>query len=108
MAEIKYSPAALSDLEDIGDYIAEELKSPDAALNTVSRIQDAIYRLSDFPRICCITDTQAAKLDSKITNARVSWERVPFSDYDLKNNYAETKRLKSRIAEITRNQETTL
>ena len=52
-----------------------------------------------------LTDAQAAKMDAKIINARVSWERVPFSDYDLKNNYAEIKRLEKRIAEISRNQE---
>jgi len=52
-----------------------------------------------------ITDLMAAMLDAKITNATVSWERVPFSDYELKNNYAEIKRLGKRIAEITRNQE---
>ena len=52
-----------------------------------------------------ITETQAAKLDSKITNATVSWERVPYSDYELKNNYAEIKRLEKRIAEVSRNKE---
>ena len=52
-----------------------------------------------------ITEAQAAKMDSKITNATVSWERVPFSDYELKNNYAEIKRLEKRIAEVSRNQE---
>ena len=52
-----------------------------------------------------ISDAQAAKLDAKIANATVSWERVPFSDYDLKNNYAETKRLEKRIGEVTRNRE---
>jgi hypothetical protein len=52
-----------------------------------------------------ITEAQAAKLDSKIANASVSWERVPYSDYELKNNYAEIKRLEKRIAEISRNQE---
>ena len=50
MARIKYSAAALLDLERIGDYIAEELKSPAAALNTVNSIQDAIDKLADFPR----------------------------------------------------------
>ena len=52
-----------------------------------------------------ITDDMAAKLDRKITSATVSWERVPYSDYMLKNNYAEMKRLEKRIAEVTRNQE---
>ena len=51
MAKIRYSEAAIQDLEEIGDYIAETLKSPMAALNTVSRIQDAVDRLADFPLI---------------------------------------------------------
>jgi len=52
-----------------------------------------------------ITDAQAAKIDDRITNARHPWECVPFSDYDLKNNYAEIRRLDKRIAEISRNQD---
>ena len=52
-----------------------------------------------------ITDEQAAKLDAKIENTRYSWEKVPFSTYDLTNNNSEIKRLKDRIAEISRNQE---
>ena len=41
MAKIKYSQAAIQDLEQIGDYITMELKNPIAALNTVDHIQDA-------------------------------------------------------------------
>ena len=52
-----------------------------------------------------ITETQAAKIDDRIVNARHPWERQPFSDYDIKNNYAEIKRLEKRIAEISRNQD---
>jgi plasmid stabilization system protein ParE len=49
VADIVYSPAAETDLEGIGDYIAITLKSPIAALNTVRRIQDSIDKLADFP-----------------------------------------------------------
>ena len=49
MAKINYSIAALEDLIGIGDYIAEELKSPPSALNTVNMIQDTIDNLIDFP-----------------------------------------------------------
>ena len=52
-----------------------------------------------------ITDEQAAKIDQRIATAQYPWDKTPFSDYSLKNNYGEMKRLKSRIAEITRNQE---
>ena len=51
MFNVCYSEAAKRDLEQIGDYIADDLKNPQAALNTVSRIQDAIDRLSEFPFI---------------------------------------------------------
>ncbi|MEW6696122.1 MAG: type II toxin-antitoxin system RelE/ParE family toxin [Bacillota bacterium] len=51
MAKIRYSAAAMQDLEEIGDYIADTLKSPIAALNTVNKIQDAVDKLADFPFI---------------------------------------------------------
>jgi plasmid stabilization system protein ParE len=41
----------MQDLEEIGDYIADTLKSPIAALNTVNKIQDAVDRLASFPQI---------------------------------------------------------
>jgi len=51
MTKINYSGAAVRDLEQIGDYIAEQFKDPQAALNTVNKIQDAIDKLADFPLI---------------------------------------------------------
>jgi len=52
-----------------------------------------------------ITEAQAAKIDTRITNATCSWDRIPFSEYELKNNYAEIKRLEKRIAEVSHNLE---
>jgi len=49
VATIDYSPGAISDLEQIGDYIELELSSPVAAINTVNKIQDSIDNLSTFP-----------------------------------------------------------
>jgi len=49
VVRVKYSDESIRDLEEIGDYIAEQLGSPKAALNTVSKIQDTIDRLNDFP-----------------------------------------------------------
>jgi len=51
VAKIRYSAEAIQDLEQIGDYIAETLKSPLIALNTVNKLQDAIDKLADFPFI---------------------------------------------------------
>ncbi|MCL1830993.1 MAG: hypothetical protein FWG21_06145 [Oscillospiraceae bacterium] len=52
-----------------------------------------------------ITDQQVSKLDAKIAAARYPWDNMPFSDYDLKNNYAEIRRLEKRIVEVTRNRD---
>ena len=51
MFKIRYSRVAKKDLEDIGDYIAMELKSPKAALNTITHIQDVIDKLEYAPHI---------------------------------------------------------
>ena len=51
MAKVDYSPSAQQDLEQIGDYINQELCSPAPALNTVNKIQDSIDNLSEFPLI---------------------------------------------------------
>lgn len=51
-----------------------------------------------------ISDTQAEKPEQKI-EAGYSWEKQPFSGYELTNNNSEIKRLEKRIAEVTRNRE---
>ena len=52
-----------------------------------------------------ITEEQATRIDNRIVEARHPWEQQPFASYTITNNNAEIKRLKNRIAEITRNQE---
>jgi plasmid stabilization system protein ParE len=49
VAKIEYTPAALADIEQIGDFIEQEYASPIAALNTVNGILDSIDNLSIFP-----------------------------------------------------------
>jgi hypothetical protein len=49
-----------------------------------------------------ITETQAAKLDQKVINDRASYDRVPFSSYDLTNNNSQIKRLEQKVAEASR------
>lgn len=47
--KIEYSPRALKDLDEIWDYIENELCNPSAAQNTVEGIMDAVDRLAAFP-----------------------------------------------------------
>jgi hypothetical protein len=49
-----------------------------------------------------ITDAQAAKLDEKIRTTSRSWERQPFSSYDLTNNNSQIKRLEQKLSETSR------
>jgi hypothetical protein len=49
-----------------------------------------------------ITEAQAAKLDERIRNATASYDRVPFSSYDLTNNNSQIKRLEAKLAEVSR------
>jgi len=51
VVRIEYSPIAILDIEQIGDYIEQEYTNPKAALDTVNKIQDKIDNLSDFPLI---------------------------------------------------------
>ena len=55
--KIHYSPKSLSDLDEIFDYIAYELKDIIAAENTVNGIVDSIHTLKQFAEsgsILCI------------------------------------------------------
>jgi len=51
MASIFMSEEAIRDLEQIGDYIAHQLKSPKSAFNTIRKIQERINQLEDFPLV---------------------------------------------------------
>ena len=47
--KINYSPEALQDLDDIGDYIAIELSNPQAALRILNIIIEDITLLANNP-----------------------------------------------------------
>ena len=49
-----------------------------------------------------ITDEQARKLDEQIATTRYSWEKQPFSSYDLTDNNSKIKRLESKVKEVSK------
>ena len=51
MAEIKFSPEAIADLQQAKAYITEELCNEQAAVGTLAKIIKRIRQLSDFPEI---------------------------------------------------------
>ena len=51
MSNIHYTPEAEDDLAGIKEYISEQLGSPIAAINTVTKITKRIRELEQFPEI---------------------------------------------------------
>ena len=49
-----------------------------------------------------ITEEQAKKLDEKIATTHYSYEKQPFSSYDLTNNNSKIKRLERKVKEISK------
>ena len=83
------------------EKMAEELKQC-VELQTTMKDVNAYWR----SRGTCIgapgiTEVQAKKLDEKIASTRYSWEKQPFSSYDLTNNNSQIKRLESKLNEVS-------
>ena len=49
MAKLTVSPTARADMREIGDYISQKLRNPDAALRMVRRFREAMSPLREFP-----------------------------------------------------------
>ena len=83
MAKVSYSKAAINDLEQIGDYIAEQFKNPGAALSTVNKIQDAIDMLADFPHMGDLLSSIAdVSTDYRflVCGSYLAFYHVPYAD----------------------------
>ena len=51
MTKLRYTPAAIQDLDEIEQYIREELCAPDAAKNTIRKIANSCALLRSTPRM---------------------------------------------------------
>jgi len=78
-------------------------------LNKCVELQTVMKDVNAYWRKCgtCvgapgITEAQAQKLDEKIATTRYSWEKQPFSSYDLTNNNSKIKRLESKAKEVSK------
>ena len=61
--KIKITKEALTDMEQIYDYIAYELLSPDTAMKQYNRISDAISSLGAFPeKYRCINKREQRRM----------------------------------------------
>lgn len=51
MAELKVSPLAAADMQEIGDYISRELRNPEAAFSLMQRMHAAMSSLQEYPQM---------------------------------------------------------
>lgn len=56
--KIQITNKALSDMEEIYTYIAEQLQAPEAAMGQYNRIAEAIETLDTFPERVKLMDTE--------------------------------------------------
>lgn len=59
---VQITDEALRDMEQIYNYIANDLYAPEAAMNQYNRIADAILSLSQMPRRIKLLDSKSDKL----------------------------------------------
>lgn len=52
-----------------------------------------------------VSDLIAARIDEKIERSSYSWDKQPFSSYELTNNNSEIKRIKQRINELEKHRD---
>lgn len=63
MTSVKYSPEAINDLNQIGDYIENKLKNKDAAKRIVQDILNSVSLLENMPEMGVALSASFMKLD---------------------------------------------
>jgi len=97
-----YNRSKPSNQPQDADKLAEELQKCEELQETMKGVNAYWRKTGTCMGAPGLTEIQAQKLDSKIQNASVSWERQPFSSYDLTNNNSQIKRLRAKLAEVSR------
>ena len=98
MYKLKYLPLARKDLRDIVNYIADNLKAPEAAMDLVDAVESSIQRLQQFSYSCKVylpvepLDDEYRVLTVKnylvfyvVTEHEVEIRRIIYAMMDIKN-----------------------
>lgn len=73
MFKLNYLPLAQKDLRDIISYIADNLKSPKAAMDLIDALDSSLRRLQQFPHSC--------KLYQPIKSLEAEYRILPVKNY---------------------------
>ena len=71
MPKLEYSPVALEKIGAMYRYIAEELKSPGGAANTVSSIRKKIRTLKLTPELGAPLSSRCSEVPARLKDVRV-------------------------------------
>ena len=97
-----YNHSKPSNEPQSAEKLTEELRKCEELQETMKGVNAYWRKTGTCMGAPGITDEQAKKLDNKIVNARYSSDRQPFSSCDLTNNNSQIKRLREKLAEVSR------
>ena len=97
-----YNHSKPSNEPQSAEKLTEELRKCEELQETMKGVNAYWRKTGTCMGAPGITDEQAKKIDNKIVNARYSSDRQPFSSYDLTNNNSQIKRLRQKLAEVSR------
>lgn len=101
---MKYNKPISSGDPQALEKLTEKLEQSKELQNTMKVVNAYWRKFGTCKGAPGITDVQAEKLEKRIETG-YSWEKQPFTSYELTNNNAEIKRLEKRIQELTYNKE---
>ena len=101
---MKYNKPISSGDPQALEKLTEKLEQSKELQNTMKVVNAYWRKFGTCKGAPGITDVQAEKLEKRIETG-YSWEKQPFTSYELTNNNAEIKRLERRIQELTYNKE---
>ena len=97
-----YTKTKVSNEPQSADKISAELDKCKELQNTMKDVNAYWRKYNTCVGAPGITEKQGKDLDYKIATTSRSWEKQPYSSYDLTNNNAYMKRLKSKLDEVSR------
>jgi hypothetical protein len=84
------------------EQLADELKKCTELQETMKAVNAYWRKTGTCVGAPEITEALALKLDDKIATTHYSWEKQPYSSYDLTNNNSRIKRLERKVKEVSR------
>jgi toxin ParE1/3/4 len=87
MYELQYLPLAQADLFNIISYISDCLKAPEAAMDLVEALDNAIARLRNFPYSCRVLPVKNYLVFYVVNECKVEIHRIIYAKMNLEQTF---------------------